>query len=235
MSRSCRITVARWAGMEHGSNRARLAREALAGYPNGPDAPIAARAAALVQAASARSVVLVEGISDQVALETLADRLGRDLTAEGVAVVPIGGAHAVTSHLLRFGPRGAALAVRGLCDAGEEEFFRRGLIRAGLGTPQTRAEMAALGFFVCVEDLEDELIRASGREAIEALLDTQGDLGSFETLQKQPAWKQGSFEAQMHRFLGAGARRKARYAGLLVRALELDRMPRPLVAVLDRA
>jgi hypothetical protein len=221
--------------MEPRSKRARLAREALAGYPNGPDAPIVARAAALAQAASARSIVLVEGVSDQVALETLAERQGRDLASEGVAIVPIGGAHAVANHLLRFGPRGVGLAVCGLCDAGEEEFFRRGLVRADLGTPQTRAEMAGLGFFVCVEDLEDELIRASGRELIEALLDTQGDLGSFETLQKQPAWRAGSFEAQMHRFLGAGARRKARYAGLLVRALTLDRMPRPLVAVLDRA
>jgi len=221
--------------MEPGPERARLAREALAGYPNGPDAPIEARAAALVQAASARSIVLVEGVSDQVALETLADRQGRDLTSEGVAVVPIGGAHAVASHLALFGPHGAGLELSGMCDAAEEKFFRRGLVRAGLGTPQTRTDMERLGFFVCVEDLEDELIRASGRELIEALLDAQGDRGSFETLQKQPAWRQGSFEAQMHRFLGAGARRKSRYAGLLVRALELERVPRPLVAVLDRA
>ena len=220
------------AGMEQGSERARLAREALAGYANGPDAPIEARAAALARAASAGSLVLVEGVSDQIALETLASRLGRDLAAEGVAVVPIGGAHAVASHLELFGPQGAGLRLSGMCDAAEEEFFRRGLVRAGLGTPRTRTDMERLGFFVCVEDLEDELIRASGRETIEALLDAQGDLGSFQTLQKQQAWRQRSFEAQMHRFLGAGARRKSRYAGLLVRALELDRMPRPLLGVL---
>ena len=223
------------AGMEHASERARLAREALSGYANGPDAPIEARAAALVQAASARSIVLVEGISDLIAVETLARRQGRDLATEGVAVVPIGGAHAITSHLVRFGPQGDGLAMSGLCDAAEEEFFRRGLVRAGLGMPRTRTDMERLGFFVCVEDLEDELIRASGRDLIETLLDAQGDLGSFQTLQKQPAWRQRSFEAQMHRFLGAGARRKSRYAGLLVSALDLDRMPRPLVEVLARA
>lgn len=220
--------------MEHGSERERLARDALAGYANGPNAPIEARAAALVQAASARSLVLVEGISDQIALETLAVRLGRDLAAEAVAVVPIGGAHAVASHLALFGPQGAGLALSGMCDAAEEEFFRRGLVRAGIGTPKSRAEMEGLGFFVCVEDLEDELIRASGRESIEAMLDAQGDLGSFQTLQKQPAWREGTFEAQMHRFLGAGARRKSRYAGLLVGALELELMPRPLLGVLRR-
>ena len=38
-----------------------------------------------------RAVVLVEGISDKVALEALAARRGRDLVAENVAVVPIGG------------------------------------------------------------------------------------------------------------------------------------------------
>ena len=36
--------------------------------------------------AHSHSVVLVEGISDQVAVEALAVRLGRDLKAEGVAV-----------------------------------------------------------------------------------------------------------------------------------------------------
>jgi predicted ATP-dependent endonuclease of OLD family len=36
-------------------------------------------------------VVLVEGASDRRAVETLARRRGRDLQAEGVAVVPMGG------------------------------------------------------------------------------------------------------------------------------------------------
>jgi Overcoming lysogenization defect protein-like, TOPRIM domain len=37
------------------------------------------------------AVVLVEGISDQVALETLATRRGRDLGSEGVGIVAMGG------------------------------------------------------------------------------------------------------------------------------------------------
>ncbi len=215
-----------------GERRDRLAREVLDGWISGPDATVGATAAALARAESAQTVVLVEGISDQLALETLARRQGRDLEAEGIVIVPIGGAHAVARYLARFGREGAGLTVVGMCDAAEEDFFRRGLAAGGFGPGQNRIEMESLGFFVCDEDLEDELIRASGQVAIEALLDAQGDLGSFQTLGQQPAWRQTDFEAQMHRWLGAGARRKLRYARLLVLSLDLDRMPLPLTAVL---
>ncbi|MGI9607491.1 MAG: TOPRIM nucleotidyl transferase/hydrolase domain-containing protein [Acidimicrobiales bacterium] len=200
-------------------------------YASGPDAPLHAEAAALASAESARTVVLVEGISDQVAVETLAARDGRNLAADGVVVVPIGGAHAIGRHLSRFGPRGADLHIAGMCDAGEEKYFRRGLAEAGVGTPGSRVDMERLGFFVCVDDLEDELIRASGQELIEAVLEREGDLVPFRTLQKQPQWRRESFDAQMHRFLGAGARRKTRYAQLLVDALGADRMPHPLAGL----
>ena len=215
-----------------GERRQELAREALEGYASGPGAPVEATNAALARADEARSLILVEGISDQIAVETLAGRLGRDLGAEGVVVVPIGGAQAIGAYLSRFGPHGADISLRGLCDAGEENYFRRALGAAGIGSPASRGEMEQLGFFVCVEDLEDELIRASGVRAIEALLDSQGDLGSFRTLQRQPAWRSQQFEAQMRRFLGAGSRRKLRYAHLLVQSLQADRIPNPLNAVL---
>jgi len=38
------------------------------------------------------AVVLVEGMSDQAAVQTLAERSGRDLRRDGVFVVPMGGA-----------------------------------------------------------------------------------------------------------------------------------------------
>jgi Overcoming lysogenization defect protein-like, TOPRIM domain len=199
---------------------------------SGPDAPIDATAAALARAESAKTIVLVEGISDQIALETLASRQGRDLAADGIVIVPIGGAHAATRYLLRFGPEGAGLTTVGLCDAGEEQLVRRGLAAAGVGSALSRTDMERWGFFVCEEDLEDELIRASGRVAIEDLLHSQGDLSSFQTLTRQPAWRRQPFDAQMRRWLGAGSRRKLRYADLLVRSLPLDRMPRPLTLVL---
>jgi hypothetical protein len=187
---------------------------------------------ALVVDPSLLAVVLVEGVSDQEAVETLAARRGRDLAAEGVAVVPIGGAQAVGRFLQHFGPPGRSLRLAGLCDAAEEGQYRRGLERAGLGTGLTRAGMEALGFYVCESDLEDELIRALGADGVEAVVAAQGDLGSFRTLQKQAAWRGRPTEEQLRRFMGSGGRRKIRYARLLVEALDLARMPRPLDRVL---
>ena len=179
-----------------------------------------------------RAVMLVEGTSDQIALETLAERRGRDLGADRVAIVPIGGAQAIGGFLERFGPQGLDVRLAGLCDAGEERDFRRGLERAGLGSDLTRAEMEALGFYVCDIDLEAELIRALGADAVEQIAEAQGDLGAFRTLQKQPAWRGRPREEQLRRWMGSGGRRKIRYARLLVEALDLNEMPRPLNLVL---
>jgi len=111
-----------------------------------------------------------------------------------------------------------------LCDAGEEALVRRGIGASGL----------QVSVFVCVTDLEAELIRAVGVEKALAVLDSQGDLGSFTTLQKQVAWRGQPPEAQVRRFIGAGARRKLRYARLLTdAAVDLDRAPRSLADALD--
>jgi hypothetical protein len=178
------------------------------------------------------TVVLVEGISDQFALEALAARHGRDLRAEGIAVLPIGGAQAIGRFVEQFGPRGLGLRLAGLCDVGEEADFRRGLERAGLGSNLSREDMERLGFYICVADLEDELIRALGTDAVQEVVDAQGDLGSFRTLQKQAPWQGRPIADQLRRFMGSGGRRKIRYASLLVDALELTRVPRPLDLVL---
>jgi hypothetical protein len=178
------------------------------------------------------AVVLVEGISDQVALEALAERRGRDLAAEGISVVPIGGAQAIGKFLKQLGPQGHNVKLAGLYDAAEEGEFRRGLERAGLGIDLTRADMERLGFYVCVADLEDELIRALGADSVERVVDAHGDLGSFRTLQKQPAWQGRATEEQLRRFMGSGGRRKIRYARFLVEALDLARVPTPLDQVL---
>jgi hypothetical protein len=180
------------------------------------------------------SVVLVEGLSDREAVEALAERRGRDLHAEGVAVVPMGGAQAIGRYLRRFGPQGLNVRLAGLCDAGEERDVGRGLERAGLGTDLTRAGMERLGFYVCDADLEDELIRALGAEAVLEVVQAQGEGVPFRTLQKQPAWTGRPVEDQLRRFMGSGGHRKIRYARLLVDALDPEQVPRPLDAVLKR-
>jgi hypothetical protein len=202
--------------------RIRLAAvESLAGSAAAPGASI-----------DPATVVLVEGSSDQVALEALAERRGRDLAAEGIAVVAMGGARNVRRFLELFGPAGLDVRLAGLCDAGEEREFRRGLEQAGLGTNLGRADMEALGFHVCVADLEEELVRCLGAAAVEQVVEGQGELGSFRTFQQQPAWRGRSSQAQLRRFIGTHSGRKVRYARLLVDALDLTSVPRPLDRVL---
>ena len=185
-----------------------------------------------MHASAPQAVVLVEGVSDQHAVEALAARRGRNLAAEGVQVVPIGGAQAIGAFLDRFGPRGLGVKLAGLCDAAEERHFQRGLARAGLGTDLDRAATESLGFYVCVRDLEDELIRSLGTDAVEQVVEAEGDLGAFRTLQKQPAWRGQPTQEQLRRFMGSGGSRKLRYARLLVDALDPARVPRPLDGVL---
>jgi hypothetical protein len=217
------------------TRRRQLASRLLDGYVHGPAAATEATVRALAKVAAAEAVVLVEGISDQIAVETVAARRGRDLDAERVVILPIGGAHAITRYLTQLGPAGAGLRLAGLCDVGEEDIVRRGLASAGVGSAATRPDMELLGFYVCVEDLEDELIRAMGTGQVEELIDSQGDLGSFRSLQRQPEWRRQPVGAQLRRFLGSGATRKLRYARLLAGAMDLDRVPQPLMAVVARA
>jgi hypothetical protein len=184
------------------------------------------------QVGDARSVILVEGISDRRALETLAERRGRDLAGEGVAVVAIGGSKNIARAVGRFGPTGLGLRLAGLCDAGEERDYRRGLERAGLGDDLTRDRLETLGFFVCVLDLEDELIRALGAETVESVIDAAGELDAFRTFQRQPQWRDRPRPEQLRRFLGTFSGRKIRSAPALMDALPLEAVPRPLDAVL---
>jgi hypothetical protein len=180
--------------------------------------------------AAVRAVVLVEGRSDRFAVEALARRRDRDLSAEGVRVVAMGGAGNIGHFLGRYS--GARLA--GLYDAAQEGVIRRGLERAGIGSGVSRAAMEELGFFMCVADLEDELIRALGTEAVERIIEAEGELRSLRILQRQPAQRDRSVQDQLHRFIGSRSGRKYRYGRLLAAAVDLDRVPRPLDGVLTR-
>jgi hypothetical protein len=179
-----------------------------------------------------RAVILVEGMSDQAALETLAERRGRVLDAQGVSVVPMGGATNIDHFLEMFGPHGLDARLAGLCDAAEEGHFRRALESAGFGSGLSRADMEDRGFYVCAVDLEDELIRALGIASVEQVIESQGEIRSFRTFQRQPAQQGQSPERQLHRFMGTRSGRKRQYARLLVGALDLTRVPRPLDRVL---
>lgn len=180
-----------------------------------------------------RTVVLVEGNSDRVALHTLAERRGRDLAAEGIEIVAMGGITNTRTFASRYGPHGLGLPLAGLYDAADETKLRRGLAEAGLAAALEPDGPSELGFYKCSMDLEDELIRAVGVEAVEAVIEAAGETRSLRLLARMPVQRDWTREAVIRRFL-AGSGRKARYAALLVEALEPDRVPAPLAAVLAR-
>ena len=158
------------------------------------------------------AVVLVEGISDRIALEAAA----RKLDLGGVEIVPIGGAHAIARVVKEYGRE----RVVGLCDAGEERYFRRALGDA---------------VFVCRQNLEDELIRALGPARVEVVLAEHGDLDTFRSFQNQPAWRGRPLDAQLRRWFHAADRRATRYPPLLLAALAPAEIPPPLAGVLAAA
>ena len=176
-----------------------------------------------------RAVVFVEGVSDQVALERLAVRLGWDLDAADVAIVDIGGATNIWRYLERYSAQHVDVRVGGLCDANQQHSFQRALVQFGYGPASSREEMAAKGFFVCDADLEDELIRSVGVERVLEIIEAEREGPAFRTYGKQPAHAARPLEERVHGFMW---NRKQRYATLLVDALDLDRVPRPLADVL---
>jgi hypothetical protein len=221
----------------------------------GRSAALAAVTAYAREAAAGRgAVVLVEGRSDRAAVEALAARRGRDLRAERIFTVPMGGATNLGHFLDLLGPRGRAVRLAGLCDAAEAPGFRRSLERAGLAAPAVApgdrpsavapagppAALAAadplerLGFFVCVADLEDELIRSLGPARVEQVVAAQGELGPLRTFRQQPAQRERPLEQQLRRFMGTRSGRKIQYARALAEALDPARIPEPLDRLLAR-
>ncbi|RSS57304.1 TOPRIM nucleotidyl transferase/hydrolase domain-containing protein [Streptomyces sp. WAC01280] len=182
------------------------------GGPCGPAGELAERL-------GIRTVVLLEGLSDLAAVEALAARRGRDLAAEGVCALSMGGAMNVGRYAALLGPSGLGLRLAGLCDERERPFYDRGL---------TRARASERDVFVCAADLEDELIRALGTERVEEIVRTEGDLRPWQTFLHQPAQHGRPRHQQLRRFLGTKKGRKIRYGTLLVEALDPGQVPPPL-------
>ncbi len=181
------------------------------------------------------TVVLVEGHSDRLAVEALAERLGHDLAAAGVTIVSMGGVTNLYRHLGELASDPLRRRVLGLFDAPEAAHVQRAVEDRGLGRAGTRAELAALGFFACDPDLEGELIRAIGAGRMEELLAEHGELARFRSFQRQPAQRERPAEAQLRRFMGTHSGRKARFAPIMVDCLDESRIPDALRLLLAAA
>jgi Overcoming lysogenization defect protein-like, TOPRIM domain len=183
----------------------------------------------------ARKAILVEGMSDVLAVRAMSARAGSDLDAERIAVIALGGGGGLDAQLNQLGPSDRGLELLGLCDVDHEARWARSLEAAGLGSRPDRAAMEALGFFVCDRDLEDELIKTLGVARVESVIAAAGELRLLETLAQQPAHRNGNRHDQLRRFFGTKSGRKARYASLVVEATTPGDEPRLLREVLDRA
>ncbi|MEV5428174.1 TOPRIM nucleotidyl transferase/hydrolase domain-containing protein [Streptomyces sp. NPDC052701] len=194
----------------------RMFRDAVTGWAGGgPGGP----ARELADLLGVRTAVLLEGLSDLAAVEALAAGRGRDLAAEGVCVVPMGGAMSVGRYAGLLGPSGLGLRLVGLCDQREKPFFDRSLGPVRAPRP---------GVFVCTADLEDELIRALGPARVEQIVRAENELRAWQTFVRQPAQHGRPRHQQLRRFIGTKKGRKIRYGRLLVEALAPDQVPAPL-------
>ncbi|MCX2181460.1 ATP-dependent endonuclease [Streptomyces sp. SKN60] len=198
-------------------------REAVTAWAaGGPGDP----ARELAELLPVRTVVLLEGLSDVAAVEALAAARGRDLAAEGVCVLSMGGAMNIARYARLLGPPGLGLRLTGLCDERERDYYARGWTRAGLAEEDH-------AFFVCAADLEDELIRALGPDRVAELVRAEGDDRPLSTFLRQPEQRARTPRQQLRRFLGTKKGRKIRYGRVLTEALPPDAVPEPLAALLS--
>ncbi|MFE9809066.1 TOPRIM nucleotidyl transferase/hydrolase domain-containing protein [Streptomyces sp. NPDC005227] len=173
----------------------------------------------LAERLTVRTVVLLEGLSDVAAVDALAAIRGRNLAAEGVCVLSMGGAMSVGRFARLLGPPGLGLRLIGLCDEAERGFYARAFEAAGADQQ---------GIFVCAADLEDELIRALGVTRVEELVRAEGDQRPLVTFLRQPAQRDRAAHQRLRRFFGTKSGRKIQYGRVLVEALDPDRVPAPL-------
>lgn len=182
-------------------------------------------------AAPATVHVLLEGVSDVAAVRALAATIG--LSLDDVRLVDLGGItniRRVLAHLRVDDPAGTVV---GLCDAGETHVVRRVLADAGFPT-RDDSDLPAYGFFVCVADLEDELIRGLGTDRVLEVLADLRLAEKFRGLQQQPAWRDRPVADQLHRFCGVASGRKELLAGALAAATTPEQIPEPLRMLLER-
>jgi hypothetical protein len=180
-----------------------------------------------------RTLVLVEGNSDAGAVRALADLLGCDLALHDIQIWSANGVTNFSQLLVEFVQAHPGAEFCGMYDVADERHVRRALTHAAIPIA-AHESLESFGFFACVADLEDELIRALGAEAVERVLEAQGELISFRRFQAMPQHRGTPVHHQLRRFLGTRATRKVRSAQRLVEALGLARLPRPIMQLAAR-
>lgn len=117
----------------------------------------------LIEPLTARSVLAVEGPSDRIMVDRVAELTGLDLDRLGVAVFDLDGAKLFPFAYEVFGPGGFDLKLTGLVDEDA-----RGTWAAAVGIDPTHLEAA--GYVVCDPDLEGVYIDTLGLDTVIAML-----------------------------------------------------------------
>ena len=222
-------------------SRRAAARRRPGGSASGRGAPLSGVSSSVTLSSGAcmgttttiRTLVLVEGDSDAAAVRAIADLLGCDLDSHHIRVLSADGVSNFSQLLVEFVRKHPGAGVCGMYHIADERHVRRALTQAAIPVA-AHESLESAGFFACVADLEDELIRALGAEGVERVLEAQGELVSFRRFQAMPQHRGTPVHHQLRRFLGTRATRKIRSAQRLVEALGLARLPRPLVQLAAR-
>ncbi len=117
----------------------------------------------LLEALTARFAIIVEGASDRVIVDSVAENLGVDLDRVGAAVVELDGAEKFKNVFPLLGPDGFGPALLGLVDKKESAPW----VNAFGGKPRDVIDKKV---FISSVDLEDEYARAFGGPACAAAL-----------------------------------------------------------------
>lgn len=182
------------------------------------------------EALFAMTVILVEGISDYFVVRLLAHQAARSLDGEGVTVLSMEGAGMLRTYVALLGPHGFQLRLAGLCDVDAEASWLATLQDAGVPV-HDRASMESNGFFVCDQDLEDELVRAIGDAETQSVIAAEGEAAAFAAFAAQQGNVGLSVTEQLVRFL---RRSKPKWSPLLAeRAAHLGNVPAVLTRLLS--
>lgn len=112
-------------------------------------------------------VVVVEGISDRIILECLADITDRNLDRLGISVIEAGGSGEMKSFEKLFGSNGFDIPMSRLIDEDAEKEVAKDL-------NVKIEELPSRSVWTSRKDLEDEYVRALGSEAVWKALESRG-------------------------------------------------------------
>jgi len=169
-------------------------------------------------------VVAVEGISDRIILERVADLTDRNLDRLGVSVIETGGAGDMGSVEKLFGPTGFKIPISMLIDEDAEN-----ATASKLGVPT--AELNRHSVWISRVDLEDEYVNALGAAVIWPALQASSLFSTNELANCQPTGPGGTY---LNKDVAAFCRRKrSKVKAAMVVAPLLDAGTAPRITSTD--